>query len=199
MRTINADRIAVQATITLVARTTTADLTRATPCAEWDLSALLAHMTAQHRGFAAAAKGHGADPNVWQTTDNPLAEYAEAATQVITAFAENGVLNRAFVLPEVAGNRPIPAPTAIGFHLVDYVAHGWDVARTLGLPFTLPEEVLAVALPIARTVPEGDARLAPGAPFTPRRQVPADADPLTEIAALLGRSPTWPTENTQPH
>jgi len=35
-------------------------------------------------------------------------------------------------LPEVRAGITVPAPIAIGFHLVDYVAHGWDVARTLG-------------------------------------------------------------------
>jgi len=191
MRTIDADQLAVHATVTLVARATTADLALATPCRDWDLGALLAHMTAQHRGFAAAAAGHGADPTAWQPANNPLDEYAEAADQVIAAFVEDGVLDRGFVLPELAADRPIPAAVAIGFHLVDYVVHGWDVAHALGLPFALPDDVLAVALPIARALPDGANRLAPGAAFAPGRPVPADADPLTEIITRLGRSPNW--------
>jgi len=191
MHTIPADELAVRASVTLAARATPADLDRATPCSEWSLGDLLAHMTAQHRGFAAAAAGHGADPEVWRTTDNPLAEYAEAADQVIAAFAVDGVLDRGFVLPEFSVDRPVPGRRAIGFHLVDYVVHGWDVARALDLPFTLPDEVLAAALPIARAVPDDAARLAPGAAFAPGTPVPADADPLTEIITRLGRSPDW--------
>lgn len=193
MRTIEADERAVRATVTVVARATTADLALPTPCADWDLEALLAHMTAQHRGFTAAAAGHGADPAVWQLSDTPLPGYAEAAAQVIAAFAGPGVVDRDFVLPEVAGDRPIRGATAIGFHLLDYVVHGWDVARTLGLPFELPADVLERALPIARAVPGGDRRLIPGAAFAPELPVPADADPLTEIISLLGRSPAWAT------
>jgi uncharacterized protein (TIGR03086 family) len=191
MHTIAANELAVRATATLAAQATPADLNRATPCSEWNLGDLLAHMTAQHRGFAAAAAGHGADPAAWRKTDNPLAEYAEAADQVIAAFARDGVFDRGFMLPELAADRPIPGRLAIGFHLVDYVVHGWDVARALDLPFTLPDDVLAAALQIARAVPDGAERLAPGAAFAPSLPVPSGAESLTEIITLLGRSPDW--------
>jgi uncharacterized protein (TIGR03086 family) len=195
MRTIEADEHAVRATMTLVASVTSADLDRPTPCAAWNLAALLDHMTAQHRGFAAAARGNGADLSAWQLTGDPLPEYAGAAEQVIAAFATPGAAERGFVLPEIGGARPIPGVTAIGFHLVDYVVHGWDVARALGRPFPLPAQVLAAALPIARAVPGGERRLAPGAAFAP--EVAAgpdpdpDPDPLSEILARLGRAPAW--------
>ena len=196
MRTISADELAVRATLPLVARATTADLARATPCREWDLEALLAHMTAQHRGFAAAAAGRGGDRAAWQTSTKPLVEYAEAAEEVIAAFAEPGVAECGFLLPEVAGDRPVPGATAISFHLVDYVVHGWDVARSLDLPFALPDDVLLAALPVARAVPDDDRRLVPGAAFAPGVTFAEDADPLTEILALLGRDPAWtPPEN----
>jgi uncharacterized protein (TIGR03086 family) len=192
---IRADELAVRATSSLIAGVTTADLGRRTPCAQWDLGALLTHMTAQHNGFAAAAAGRGADLGAWQGEGDPLRSYAGAAEQVIAAFAEPGVAGRGFVLPEVAGARPVRGVTAIGFHLVDYVVHGWDVARALGLPFSLPDEVLALALPVARAVPGGERRLSPGAAFAPAVDFDP-ADPLTEILGRLGRSVSWaPPEN----
>jgi uncharacterized protein (TIGR03086 family) len=187
-----ADAIAVRAGVAVVARLTTADLSRPTPCAGWDLGALLAHMTVQHRGFAAAAAGHGADVALWQPVplgDDPAHEYAEAAEQVIAAFAADGVLEREFSLPEVRNGQSFPASMAIGFHLVDYVVHGWDVATSLGVPFNLPADVLAATLPIARAVPGGPARTVPGAAFAPAVSIADDTGPLDEILALLGRSP----------
>lgn len=179
---------AVRATVPLVARVRPPDLSLPTPCAEWDLGQLLAHMTVQHRGFAAAAAGHGGDLDSWQPRplgDDPGREYARAAESVIAAFAEPGVLDRGIVLPELTST-PIPGRLVIGFHLVDYVVHGWDVARTLGLPYELPPDVLAAALPIAEGVPDGADRLLPGAAFAPRRPDPGE-DPLDRILALLGR------------
>ena len=188
---------AVQATVDLVAQVTPDDLSRPTPCSDWDLAALLAHMTVQHRGFAAAVEGGGADLALW-TPKPPGAEagvaaikadYAEAAAAVITAFAAPDALDREVHLPELSTERTFPGRLALTFHLVDYVVHGWDVATTLGLPFHPSAETLAVTLPIARSVPDGAGRLAPGAAFAPAVPVPPDADPLTEILLLLGRRP----------
>ena len=50
------DRRAVLASVEVVSRVTAADLGRATPCAGWTLGDLLAHMTVQHHGFAAALR-----------------------------------------------------------------------------------------------------------------------------------------------
>ena len=116
-----------------------------------------------------------------------MQEYAQAAELVIAAFAEPGVLDRGFLLPAITP-QPVPARLAIGFHLVDYVVHGWDVARALGLAYELPPDVLAAALPIAEAVPDNEARLEPGAAFAPRVPEPGD-DPLNRILALLGRDP----------
>jgi uncharacterized protein (TIGR03086 family) len=189
-----ADAIAVRASVAVVTRLTPADLDRPTPCAAWNLGALLAHMTVQHKGFAAAAAGHGGDLALWQPVplgDDPVREYADAAEQVIAAFAADGVLEREFALPEIRDGQSFPAPMAIGFHLVDYVVHGWDVAASLGVPFDLPADVLVATLPIVQAVPGGAARTAPGAAFAPPLSTPDDTGPLGEILALLGRSPDF--------
>jgi uncharacterized protein (TIGR03086 family) len=183
---------AVRATVPIVAQVRPLDLALPTPCAAWDLGHLLAHMTVQHRGFAAAAAGHGGDLDTWRPRppgDDPAREYAEAAEAVIAAFARPDVLDRGFRLPEITP-RPVPGRLAIGFHLVDYVVHGWDVARTLGLAYELPSDVLAAALPVAEAVPTGESRLVPGAAFAPPVPDPGP-DPLDRILARLGRDPGW--------
>jgi uncharacterized protein (TIGR03086 family) len=186
-----ADATAVRATVALVASISEADLGRPTPCADWDLRTLLAHMTAQHRGFAAAAVGRGADEAVWRPDpQDPISGYARSAADVITAFAPDEVLDRPFLIPE-AGDRPLPGRMVIGFHLVDYVVHGWDVAAAMGLPWELPADVLEAALPIVRAVPDGDERKLPGAAFAPAVRASGATTPMDEILTLLGRSPGW--------
>lgn len=187
-------RLAVRASVAVVRRVTPADLSRLTPCEGWDLADLLAHMTAQHRGFTAAAAGNGADAEVWRPRplgSDPVRAYTAAAEGVIVAFTPDDVLDREFNLPEISP-RPIPARQAIGFHFVDYVAHGWDFAMAIRVPFALDDEVLQAALPIAEAVPNDERRLAPGAAFAPRQPIPADGDPLPRLLALLGRPPQWP-------
>lgn len=187
------DARAVRATVDLVAGVTRDDLDRPTPCTGWTLADLLAHMAAQHRGFAAAATGGGADLAVWQPrpADDPVAEYAAAAEQVTAAFAQDGVLEREFAIPEITTRMTFPGARAIGFHFIDYVVHGWDVARSLGVPYALPADLVAAAVPVARAVPDGPEREAPGAAFRPGLPVPEAAAPMDEILTRLGRRPDW--------
>ncbi len=188
------DERVVTAGIELVSQVKPDDLARATPCARWDLGALLAHMTAQHHGFAAAAAGQGADLAAWQVRpvdDDPAGRYSAAAEKVLAAFADPQIGTREFAIPEITSAQQFPVPQAIGFHLVDYVVHGWDVARALDLPFTLAPEALGVALSVAQMVPTGAPREAPDAMFAPVVEVTGDASPIDQIVALLGRDPHW--------
>ena len=192
---VEMDARAVRASVDVVSLIKPDDLRRPTPCAEWTLAELLAHMAAQHHGFAAAAAGNGADPQVWRTRPlgaDPAATYAAAAAEVIAAFAVDGVLGAAFLLPEFSTETTFPGHRAIGFHLVDYVVHAWDVARALDVRLDLPDDLVRAALPVAEAVPDGPGREAPGAAFRPRLPVPADAGPMDRVLGLLGRSPTWP-------
>jgi uncharacterized protein (TIGR03086 family) len=192
---VDLDARVVEATVSLVKQAHLFDLGRPTPCADWDLAGLIGHMTAQHYGWIAAAVGHGADLSAWQPgppVADPIGEYAEAARRVLEAFGDDGVLDRDFALAEISPVLRFPAAQAIGFHFIDYLVHGWDVARSLGLDFQPEPDVLAAALPIARAVPGGEARTRDGAAFAPGLPVPAQAGLLDQIVARLGRSPSWP-------
>jgi uncharacterized protein (TIGR03086 family) len=188
----------VSASVDIVSAVTPADLPKPTPCVGWNLADLLTHMTVQHRGFAAAARGDGADEAVWQTgtvdkavASDPAGAYAAAAAEVIDAFAADGVLEAPFVLPELGGDGAFPGAMAIGFHFIDYVVHGWDVARTLGRSYELPPDVLAAAVPLALFVPDGDFRAIDNAPFGPAISSAGEAGDLDRILTHLGRSPQW--------
>ncbi|MGW5384329.1 TIGR03086 family metal-binding protein [Nocardia sp. NPDC003963] len=192
---VELDRRAVLATVTTAELVTPDRLTLPTPCAGWTVGHLLAHMAAQHRGFAASAQGEGADLGRWRERPpgpHTPAEYAAAATAVLSAFAEPDIPERVFALPEFGPEVTVPGQQALGFHLVDYVVHGWDLARALGIGYELDEETAEPVLRIVESVPDGPEREQPGAPFA--RALP-DRDsgaPLDRILRLLGRTPAWP-------
>lgn len=191
-------RRAVSASVDVVASVTIDDLDRPTPCSGWTLADLLAHMTVQHNGFAASARGDGADLAVWQparvvdaVATDPVGTYAAAAADLLDAFGAEGVLDAPFALPEFGPDAVVPGATAIGFHFVDYVVHGWDVARSIDVPFDLPPDVVSAVLPVALAVPDGDFRAADGSPFA-RALAPRDgASDLDSVLRHLGRSPAW--------
>ena len=190
-------RAAVLQSIDVVDAVRLHDLNRPTPCTGWKLVDLLVHMTVQHRGFAAAARGLGADADVWPTKNvraavvaNPAGTYADAARDVLDAFSADGASEATFALPDFGPGATFPGAVAMDFHFIDYVVHGWDVAATLGIPYELPAEVVGAALPLALFVPDGDFRAIDGAPFGPAVDAES-ADDLERILRHLGRRPHW--------
>jgi len=194
MHIIELDRRAVAESVWVVSLVGPADLDRPTPCLQWTLGDLLAHMTAQHRGFAAAARGNGSDLSAWRVgplADDPLKAYSVAADDVVAAFAEPGVADARFTLPEFSTEVTFRGERAIGFHFLDYVVHSWDVARSLGVHLDLPPDLVRAALPLAEAVPDGPGRAQPGAAFAPRLSPDPDAIDLDRLLALTGRSADW--------
>ncbi|RKE23324.1 TIGR03086 family metal-binding protein [Streptomyces sp. TLI_171] len=166
-----------------------------TPCGAWTLGQLLAHMVGQNHGFAAAARGETRDRGVWDDRPvgtDPAGVFAASAADVTAAFAENAATERGFWLPEIHDTVLFPATRAIGFHFLDYLVHGWDVAVSIGARPRFDPDLLAAVLPIAEQVPTGPARERPNAAFRPALAVPTDATPLDRVLRLLGRDPNWP-------
>jgi uncharacterized protein (TIGR03086 family) len=190
------DRRAVEVSRTIVRNVTTAQLRLPTPCAEWDLGALLAHMTVQHHGFARAVSGERTELADWQPApvgDDMAGAYCSAVDRVLAAFSAPGAAEGRAYLPEIRGGITVPAAMAMGFHFVDYVVHGWDVASALGLPVEFDDDVLAAALEVAGQVPDDDASRGSGTAFARGLATPTDAGPLDRVLTLLGRSPNWPS------
>lgn len=187
-------RRALQVTVEVVNQVAPQQLGAATPCIEWDLGQLLAHMMGQNRGFAASAHGERSDVGVFApqpVDDDPAGRHAASAAELAAAFAEEGVELRRLWLPEIRDGGPFPAQTAIGFHLVDCVAHAWDVARVIDVPVAFDDEVLDAALIISLAIPDGPVRLRPGAAFAPGIGIGGAAPTLDRVLGLLGRSPDW--------
>ncbi|WP_273732792.1 TIGR03086 family metal-binding protein [Mycolicibacterium septicum] len=190
-------RVAVLRSVDVVDAVGTSDLDRPTPCAGWTLGDLLAHMTVQHRGFAAAARGHGSDEAHWNVETvadavraDPVGTYAAAAHDVLDAFAADGITEATFALPEFGPDATFPGALAIGFHLVDYAVHGWDVAASLGAAYELPDDVVAAVLPLVMAIPDGDFRESPASPFDRAVNASAATD-FDKVLLHLGRRPDW--------
>jgi uncharacterized protein (TIGR03086 family) len=192
---------------TVVARVTPADLARPTPCAGWDLRALLEHMTGQDRGFAAAvrAAANGSEVGASAFAPHPLgpspaADVAAGLNEVVVTFAEASGLERPVLLAEFDAR--LPFRIIIGMHMVDTLVHGWDVAATLGTQAAygaaLDPDVVAAALVMAEQIPDDEAREAPDAPFGHVVAAPADASAWTRTLSLLGRDPARTTAASSP-
>lgn len=172
-----------------------------TPCADWKLRKLLEHVIGQQYGFAAAARGDGADLAVW--ADRPLepgpgagfaalAGFAQSAGDLVAGFAQAAEQGVTFALPELREGYAFPAEQAIGFHLLDTLVHGWDIARAIGAPFDCPPELAGLLLLVSERVPAKAEDRKPGAAFAPVLENGLPEPTSFERAlALLGRAPDW--------
>ncbi len=189
------DRRAMTVTAGIVPLITPEQLDNSTPCERWMLRDLLAHIIGQYRGFATSASGQPTNVEAFRprpvTADDLLPVYTEAAVRVTDAFAESGVPDLTFYLPEIRDGGPYPATTAIGFHLVDEVVHAWDLAKSIGVPVEFDDEVLDASLSIASRVPNNPASRGEGFAFAFGNEADHDAGTLDRVVALLGRRPEW--------
>ena len=166
----------------LVTAVRSADLDRPTPCAGWDLAALLAHMTGQNHGFADALRG-GTDVAAYAPVPG-LAAWPGSVADLLDAVDHPGT--DAVLLPEITTERRFPVPVVLGFQTLDTAVHTWDVATALGRVWRPDPPLVAAVLGQARLVPAGPARTAPGAAFGPVLGS-GEADPWLAALALVGR------------
>lgn len=173
-------------------------LTRRTPCARWDLGALLAHMDDALDAFLEAAGGSvaggaaGSRPPSGPVDVAGLRDKACALLGTWTVAASgvadpggpagtSGPRQDHDRLVEVDG-LPVLADLLVSAAALEITAHGWDVATALGLDHPLPDGLAEALLPVARDV-------APLGPFAAPLPTPVDAPPGVRLLGLLGRSP----------
>jgi uncharacterized protein (TIGR03086 family) len=180
------DRALRQATAVIV-EISPGELGLPTPCAGWDLRALLAHCIGQNHGFAVAVASGDAPASAFAPMPPERGAWEDSAERVHAAFRA-AVPEWPVRLVEFGPDARFPVATALGFHLLDTVVHTWDVATSLGLPYRPDDDLLDVVAAGARQVPTGAVRERPGAAFGPVLTV-AEADPWAATLARLGRAP----------
>lgn len=162
-----------------------------TPCGDFDVRTLLAHLVTTVRRPAAIAVGTDptAAPLVSEDVlDDPVAAYVAQARAAIAAFdADDALLDRVVRMPfgEVTGR------AALWALLNETLVHGWDLAVATGQDPEADPELPAAALADARTTLPADVRGGP-VPFGPVVTSAPDAGPTERLANWSGRvSAPW--------
>jgi uncharacterized protein (TIGR03086 family) len=175
----------LESTRAVLAKAQPGDLDAATPCASWDVSALINHFVGTARWWAASVTGAGAADDVDYAAGDFVSAYEESILIVTSAFEAEGVLEQTFRLPF----GEFPGAVVLAFATTEQFTHGWDLARAIGDRTDLDPELAAELLDQARFAITTDAyRGADGvALFGPATQAPAGASPADQLAAFLGR------------
>jgi uncharacterized protein (TIGR03086 family) len=186
MESIRLHDRALEATANIVGNVDAAQFALPTPCAEFDVLALLNHMIGGNYRFVKVAEGEpgtafpaGGD----YVRGDALTPYRDSARAVAGAWSEPARLEKTVHLP--FGD--FPGAFAIGIHTVEVIVHGWDLARATGQPTELDPELYAVARQHTQDI--GDDFRGPGRPFGAAVEVPPDATETQRLMAWLGRHP----------
>lgn len=175
---------ALEAATTLVANVERDQLGLPTPCAEFDVQALLNHMIGGNHHFVAIAQGEPGDsvPATGDFVQDPLTPYRASAEAVSNAWNDPALMDRTVHLPfgDFAGR------VALGIHTVEVVVHSWDLAKATGQPTELDPDLYDVAWEHSKDIDE--SLRGPGRPFGPAVTVATSTD-TGRLMAWLGRQP----------
>ena len=158
-----------------------------TPCPDWDVRALVNHVIGGNVRYVMLLHGAGleeinASRSMDHAGDDPVAAFRHSAAELQSAFEEPGALSRRVQHPggELSG------ADLLGARIIDYAAHGWDLARAIGGDERLDEELIAYLLtstPLLERLEWGRAR----GYFAQPPQIPSDASAQARWLNLTGR------------
>ena len=173
------------------------EMTLPTPCADWDLEALLAHLAASMADLESALRtGHldpGPDNPATSDPDGPAIPALDgddpvellrdrAANLLFACYVHHGPDR--FVL---VGGLPLPAEIVTCTGAVEIAVHGWDVRAARGHGGPIPPALATRMLRLSPLLVTGREGL-----FGTPVQVPAQASPGDQLVAYLGRRPEPP-------
>lgn len=172
----------------LVGAVTPEQLALPTPCAEFDVAQLVAHLYGVADRLEAMGQGRPAASVPAFVEDLPAdlaAGYRERAARSQAAWDDDAALTRVVAAPF----GPLPGSQVIGVYVSEQLTHGWDLAVATSRPAEAPADLVALGEAAIRVVLDPIPRGGP-VPFGPAVAPPADVGPTGRLAAYLGRS--WP-------
>jgi uncharacterized protein (TIGR03086 family) len=177
---------AISYTLGVCALVRPGDMTLPTPCVEWDLAKLLAHLTASMADLETAIRTGTLDLEHQppSAAGDPVETLRDQAAQLLcTVYGYDGAMR--FVA--VAG-LPVPAGLVACTGAVEIAVHGWDVsAARSGACRLIPPIPAALATRMLRVCPlvvAGREGL-----FAGPVEVSAQATPGDRLVGFLGRDP----------
>jgi uncharacterized protein (TIGR03086 family) len=155
------------------------DMTRRTPCAEFDVTQLTAHLL---KSITALGGMVGAEVPAPDEGDSVERQIVAAARPALDAWHRHGLDG---TVP--FGKGEMPAKAACGVLSLEFLVHAWDYATAVGHEVDAPEPLCEYVLGLARRIITPEAR--GGAGFDDPVGVPDDAGALKQLIAFTGRNP----------
>jgi len=182
---------AIRYTLGVCASLTPGEMSRSTPCAQWDLRALLAHLTESMADLETGLRTGqlGLDPGPLPppapepAPGDPVEILRDRAAELLCAAYCGGACGQ-FV---AVGGLPVPADVVACTGAVEIAVHGWDVAAARGSYCPIPAALATQLLVVCPLLIAGREGL-----FAVPVEIAAQASPGDKLLGFLGRSPEHP-------
>ena len=156
-----------------------ADMSKQTPCSEYDVAQLTDHLMNSITLIGGAAGAESPTPDENASLETRVVGAAQAA---IDAWRRRGLQGTVALGPNEA-----PAKIFTGILSLEFLVHAWDYAVATEHQMVVAEPLCDYVLELASTIitPEGRGDVG----FADPIDVPADACPLDRLVAFTGRQP----------
>lgn len=155
------------------------DMGKPTPCSDWDVRMLLAHMVNAIAQFPAMVRGEQPDWANVPPLDDRIGEFRAAVAANLEGWRVPGALDRP--------SQMLEGMNIVDFNLGDALVHTWDLARATGQDPDLDPVAVQATYEIWVKAPLDVARRF-GA-FGPEVAVPENAPVTDHLVGLFGRRP----------
>lgn len=166
-------------------------LTAPTPCAEFDVRALLNHLLFWGPSLTGAARKQAVAPPAATETDVDLTAGDWSGTldthldDLAAAWRDPAAWQG---VTHMGGPTELPAALVGGMVVGELIVHGWDLARAVDATVAWDEDLLRYAY--AETAASADQGRAMGI-YGPEVPVDPGAPLLDRLLGLTGRDPAW--------
>ncbi len=157
-----------------------------TPCPDYNVAALQNHIVGWIQVFDAGRNGRELpeDPGGYECGPDPVAEFRTAASSLVQGWAEHGTEGTV----KISSGSDMPAAMVFNMTLMEYLAHGWDLATATGQapPYTEAEAAFVLERALETLPPEYQGE---GMAFGAIVPVPDEAPALDRFIGFVGRQP----------
>ena len=165
-------------------------LSRPTPCTEWDLEALLGHVSDSagvlHQVITAGCAGPAPPPGDHRPGLDPVRVLHRQTGRLLATCAAAGPAQRLVAI----GDRELTTNMVALAGALEITVHGWDISAACGPRQPVPPGLAAILLPLAPLLITPATR--PGL-FADPVPVPPQAGLGDQLVGFLGRQPRAPS------
>lgn len=163
------------------------ELSKSTPCSQYDVTALTDHLLNSITLLGGAA---GAELPERDTGESVERQIIGAARPALDAWHRRGLDGSVAI-----GTNELPARFAVSILSVEFLVHGWDYAAATQHPIEVAESLADYVLGLAKKIitPQGRATVG----FADPVAVSDDASALDQLIAFTGRDPAAARDYTR--